>query len=41
MDLVVCDVTKNYVNHFYADLWIDLEAKKIRSNLFGFPMQSR
>ena len=40
MDLAVFDGTKNYVNHFYADLWINLEALKIRMNLFVFPMQS-
>ena len=26
--LVVCDGTNNYVNHFYANFWIDLEALK-------------
>lgn len=40
MEIVVFDGTKNYVNHFYADLWIDLEDLKIRSSLFGFLMQS-
>ena len=40
LNLVVCDGTKNNVNHFYAGLWIKIEALKIRTNLFGSPTQS-
>ena len=36
MDQVVYDGTKKYVYFLYANLWIDLEAYRIRSNLFYF-----
>ena len=40
MDVGIFYGKKNYANHFYANLWIDLEALKIRTNLFVFPMKS-
>ena len=40
MDIIVYNGTKNYVNYFYANLWIALEAFEIRKNLLLFPMQS-
>ena len=39
LDIVFCNGTNNYVNHFYVDLWVDLDLLEIRMNLFVFPMQ--
>ena len=36
--LVVCNGTNIYVNHFWVDIWNFLEMKKIRMNIFHFPM---
>ena len=36
--LVICNGIKNYVNHFWANIWKFLEIEKIRMNLFQFPM---
>ena len=38
--LVVCNGTNNYVNHFWANIWIILEDVKIKTNLFQIPMWS-
>ena len=36
--LVVSNGTKNYLNHFWANIWNILEMEKIRMNVFQFPM---
>ena len=36
--LVVCNGTKKYVNHSWANVLNFLEMKKIRLNIFHFPM---
>ena len=35
---VVCNGTNNYVNHFWAEIWKDLEKGEIKMNAFQFPI---